>query len=69
MSDKKRAEWKPEGAVRFDPKWKSEKQTCPNCGFTGTVDPYFGVRIIDGAERKQSWCVQCRMNPNAPQQS
>lgn len=48
----------------FSPKWKKTEHTCPKCGFKGMVDPHFGLRLVRGVERLQSWCANCRSTTN-----
>lgn len=38
--------------------------TCPHCGKKGQVAKTFGVRILGGTARPQSWCRDCRKNPD-----
>lgn len=44
--------------------WKKVPHTCPKCGKQGHVDPDFGVRVVRGIERLQSWCHDCRATTN-----
>ena len=37
---------------------------CPHCGKKGAVSKDFGVRILGGKIRAQSWCRECRKNPD-----
>lgn len=37
---------------------------CPHCGIKGQVARDFGVRVLGGTVRPQSWCRECRKNPN-----
>ncbi len=37
--------------------------TCPHCGVKGQVAKDFGVRVLAGTVRPQSWCRECRKNP------
>lgn len=36
---------------------------CPHCGIRGKVAKDFGVRVLGGTVRAQSWCRECRKNP------
>lgn len=36
---------------------------CPHCGIKGKVAKDFGVRVLGGTVRAQSWCRECRKNP------
>jgi hypothetical protein len=38
---------------------------CPHCGKKGKVGKEFGVRVLGGTVRSQSWCRDCRKNPKA----
>jgi hypothetical protein len=49
-------------AAKTPPDWKKMERTCPKCGKKGTIDPDFGVRVVRGVERHQSWCKECRAN-------
>ena len=40
--------------------WKTEKRTCPKCQHTGPALFDFGIRMVRGQERAQSWCRKCR---------
>lgn len=40
---------------------------CPHCGEKGKVASDFGVRVLGGTVRPQSWCRDCRKNPNRPE--
>jgi hypothetical protein len=53
---------KVEVAVRTD--WTREKHICPKCDHHGPVDPDFGIRVVRGVERKQSYCGKCRATLN-----
>lgn len=48
----------PSAGLQID--WTAEKHTCPKCDHTGFVDPDFGVKVVRGVERRQSWCKTCR---------
>ena len=48
----------------IDARWKKVKHTCPKCGHTGPVNPDFGIRVVRGVERLQSWCADCRAHTN-----
>jgi hypothetical protein len=37
---------------------------CPHCGKKGKVGKEFGVRVLGGTVRPQSWCRDCRKNPS-----
>lgn len=41
----------------------SKKATCPHCGAVGPIGKDFGVRVLGGTVRAQSWCRDCRKNP------
>lgn len=43
--------------------------TCPRCGRTAPTEEAFGMRLVDGALRPQSWCRACRSNQVAPPES
>lgn len=36
---------------------------CPHCGKKGKVGKDFGIRVLGGTVRPQSWCRDCRKNP------
>lgn len=42
----------------------TKKSTCPHCGIIGVVSKDFGVRVLGGTVRPQSWCRECRKNPD-----
>lgn len=44
--------------------WTKVKHTCPKCSHTGPVDPDFGVKLVRGIARSQSWCKNCRATTN-----
>lgn len=57
---------------KFDPKWRKVFHTCPKCGHSGPVATDFGVRVVRGVERLQSWCAECRNTTsyyNAPRKN
>jgi hypothetical protein len=33
---------------------------CPNCGRSGHIETDFGMRLLRGRRRPQSWCRKCR---------
>jgi hypothetical protein len=33
---------------------------CPRCEKVGEVERDFGMRVLDGKRRRQSWCRRCR---------
>ena len=39
---------------------------CPRCGREGHTETEFGVRILQGEPRPQSWCRRCRSAHAAP---
>jgi hypothetical protein len=41
----------------------TKKAECPHCGLIGPVSRDFGVRVLGGTVRAQSWCRACRKNP------
>lgn len=38
--------------------------TCPHCNRSGEVAAMFGVRVVGGKFRSQSWCRDCRKDPS-----
>jgi hypothetical protein len=42
----------------------TRESECPHCGMKGKVGRDFGVRVLGGTVRAQSWCRDCRKNPN-----
>jgi hypothetical protein len=48
--------------VKID--WARVQRTCPKCEHEGPVDPDFGIVIVRGKERPQSWCRDCRNKTN-----
>jgi transposase-like protein len=44
--------------------WAKVETRCPKCGHEGPVDPDFGVRMVRGIVRKQSYCARCRATTN-----
>lgn len=42
----------------------AKKTECPHCGIKGSVGKDFGVRVLGGTVRAQSWCRECRKNPS-----
>jgi hypothetical protein len=50
----------PQRAWTPDPKWKTIQHRCPVCRQTKFVDPDFGVRLLKGVQKRQSYCRQCR---------
>lgn len=47
----------------------NKRTTCPHCGEEGQVAKDFGVRVLGGTVRPQSWCRECRKNPNRKEAS
>lgn len=39
------------------------KTVCPHCDTEGQVEKDFGVRVLRGEVKPQSWCRECRANP------
>lgn len=40
-----------------------ENKRCPHCKVVKPIDR-FGVRVKDGREQPQAWCLTCRMYPH-----
>lgn len=40
------------------------RSTCPRCEHEGPIDRDFGVRVMRGEVKPQSWCRVCRANPH-----
>ncbi len=50
---------------KFAPHWKKDIRLCPRCKETrGPIATDFGVRLVRGVERMQSWCKRCRASVN-----
>lgn len=39
---------------------KTALSRCPRCGHVGPTEQDFGIRVIRGERRPQSWCRNCR---------